>query len=163
VSQARVSGAYDERLTVPLWAWPAGLLLGVVLAAPVHGGAGGARAVVPYVVAVVVVVAVLLRVSRGRVRVADGVLHVPGARAPLTVVGATRALDAEQARRLRGPAADVRAHLATRAWLSGAVQVEMEDPDDDTPYWLVSTARPADLVAAIEAGRLSAGGRGPSS
>lgn len=154
---------YDERLTVPLWAWPSGLLLGLVLAAPIHGGAGGARAVVPYVVAALLVVAVLLRASRGRVRLAGGVLHVPGARAPLDVLGAVRVLDGERARRLRGPAADVRAHVAARPWLRGTVQVRVEDPADDTPYWLVSTARPDALAAAIEQARVSAGGRAPRS
>lgn len=152
---------YDERLTVPWWGWPAGLLLGGVLAAPVHGGAGGARAVVPYVVAAVVVVAVLVRVSRGRVQIAGGVLRVPGARAPLSVVGAVRALSPEQTRRLRGPQADLRAHVAARPWLRRAVQVRIEDPDDDTPYWLVGTARPDELTTALERARLRAGGRGP--
>lgn len=145
---------YDERLAVPWWGWPAGLLLGGVLAAPVHGGAGGARAVVPYVVAAVVVVAVLARASRGRVRVEGGVLHVPGARAPLSVVGAVRALSPEQTRRLRGPEADVRAHVAARPWLRRCVQVRIEDPDDDTPYWLVGTARPDAFAAAVERARL---------
>jgi hypothetical protein len=147
---AAAEPAWDERLTVPGWFWPAGVALSLLLAAPVHGGHGGARAVVPYVVAPVLVVLGLLRVSRGRVRVVDGVLHVPGARVPLTVVGAVRALDAEQTRRLRGPAADLRAHVATRPWLRRAVQVRIEDPDDDTPYWLVGTRRPTDLAAAIQ-------------
>jgi hypothetical protein len=148
---------YDERLVVPLWAWPAAVLLAVVLAAPVHGGSGGARAVVPYLVTLSLAVAVLVHASRGRVRVADGVLHVPGARVPLEVLGAVGALDPEQARRLRGPAADVRAHVASRPWLRRAVQVQLEDPDDDTPYWLVSTARPEQLVAALDSARRAGG------
>lgn len=151
---------YDEPLRVPLWAWPAGLGLAVVLAAPVHGGAGGARAVVPYVVALVVAVALLVRASRGRVRVVDGVLHVPGARAPVEVLGAVQVLEPEGVRRLRGPAADVRAHVAARPWLRRAVAVRIEDPDDDTPYWLVSTARPEALAAALEQARGQVGARG---
>lgn len=144
---------YDEALTVPVGYWPAGLALAVLLAAPVHGGAGGVRAWLPYVVAVVVVVVLLRRASRGHVRVEDGVLHVPGARVPVEVLGAVRALDAEQTRRLRGPEADLRAHVATRPWLRQSVQVLLEDPDDDTPYWLVGTRRPAELAAALEAAR----------
>ena len=60
----------------PWWAWPAGVALALVVAAPVHGGAGGARAVVPYVVAPLLVLALLTGVSRGRVRLVDGVLTV---------------------------------------------------------------------------------------
>jgi hypothetical protein len=154
---------YDERLAVPWWAWPAGFLLGGVLAAPVHGGAGGARAVVPYVVAALAVVAVLLASSRGRIVVADGVLHVPGARAPVDVLGAVQPLGAEQTRRLRGPSADLRAHVATRPWLRRAVLVGIEDPDDDTPYWLVGSTHPEQLAAALEQARFTAGGRAPRS
>jgi hypothetical protein len=155
--------AYDERLVVPRWAWPAALVLSLVLAAPVHGGAGGARAVVPYVVAPLLALAALVLASRGRVRVADGVLHVPGARAPLSVLGRPQALDVEQTRRLRGPTADLRAHVAARPWLRRAVLIEVEDDADDTPYWLVTTSHPDSLAAAVERARLSSGGRAPSS
>jgi hypothetical protein len=141
--------AWDERLAVPAWYWPAGIALALLLAAPVHGGYGGVRAVLPYLVAPVLAVVVLARVSRGRVRVADGVLHVPGARMPLEVVGAVRALDVEETRRLRGPTADVRAHVATRSWLRRAVAVRLDDPEDDTPYWLVGTRHPDELAAVL--------------
>jgi hypothetical protein len=152
--------AYDERLAVPGWYWPAGLALAGLLAAPVHGGAGGVRAWLPYVVAGAVALLVLRRASQGRVRVQDGVLHVPGARAPLTVVGGVRPLDPEQVRRLRGPLADTRAHVATRSWLRRGVQVRIDDPEDDTPYWLVGTRRPDELAAVLEAA-LTSGGRAP--
>jgi hypothetical protein len=141
--------AYRESLHVPSWFWPAGVALGLLLAAPVHGGNDGVRSWLPYLVGPVLVLLALRRASRGTVRVADGVLHVPGARIPLEFVGAVRALDAEQTRRLRGPTADLRAHVATRAWLKRAVQLHIEDPDDDTPYWLVGSRRPDDLVAAL--------------
>lgn len=144
---------WDEQLRVPWWYWPAGLALALLLAAPVHGGAGGVRAWLPYVVAPVVAAGVLLRASRGRVRVADGVLHVPGARVPVEVLGAVRPLDVELTRRLRGPSADVRAHVATRPWLRRAVQVRLEDPEDDTPYWLIGTRRPEELAAVLDAVR----------
>lgn len=147
---------YEEALSVPAWYWPAGIALAVLLAAPVHGGADGVRAWLPYVVAVLVAVALLQRGSRGRVRVEDGVLHVPGARVPVGVLGAVRPLDAERTRRLRGPEADLRAHVATRPWLRQSVQVLLEDPADDTPYWLVGTRRPAELAAALEAARTAA-------
>jgi hypothetical protein len=160
---AEPAADYDERLSVPVWAWPAGLALGLLLAAPVHGGYGGVRAWLPYVVAPVLVAWALHRSSQGRVRITDGVLHVPRARIPVALLGAAQPLDAEQTRRLRGPTADLRAHVATRPWLRRAVQVRVEDPEDDTPYWLVGTRRPAELTRALEAARLTPGGRGPSS
>lgn len=147
---------YEERLVVPWWAWPAGVLLSLVLAAGVHGGAGGARAVVPYVVAPLLALLALALASRGRIELADGVLHVPGARIPVGVLGAVRVLDVEQTRRLRGPTADVHAHVAARSWLRRAVQVRVEDPHDDTPYWLITSSSPEALAAALERARRSA-------
>jgi hypothetical protein len=141
---------YEERLVAPLPWWLGGLALSVLLAAGIHSGGGGARAVVPYVVVPLVVLGALGYASRGRVRVADGVLHVPGARIPLTHVGGVTPLDRDGTRRVRGPLAEPRAYLATRPWLPRAVRVQVEDPEDDTPYWLVGTRDPQALAAALQ-------------
>lgn len=145
--------SYDEQLVAPPAWWLGGLAVAVMLAAGIHGGGSGARAVVPYVVLPLSVLGVLALSSRGRVRVVDGVLHVPGARIPLTHVGGITPLEREQTRRLRGPLAEPRAFVATRPWLSRAVRVQVEDPEDDTPYWLVGTRDPQALAAALQAQR----------
>lgn len=144
---------YEERLVAPpLW-WLGGLALAGMLAAAVHSGGSGARAVVPYVVLPLVVLAGLALASRGRVRVADGVLHVPGARIPVLHLGAVTPLDREQTRQVRGPLAEPTAFVATRPWLPQAVRLRVEDPEDDTPYWLVGTRDPQALAAAVTAAR----------
>lgn len=152
--QAVTSGLpdYDERLLAPPWVWLAALAVALVVAATLHAGAGGARAVVPYALVLPGTVAALLSSSRGRVRVADGVLSVPGARIPITSLGGVTPLDKEGTRRLRGPLAEPRAFLATRSWLTSSVRVQIEDPDDDTPYWLISTRRPQALAQALRGG-----------
>jgi Protein of unknown function (DUF3093) len=142
--------AYDERLTAPVWVWAAVLSVAGVSAAALHGGAGGWRTVVPYAVLLPLAVAGLLWTSRGRVRVADGVLHVPGARIPLDHLGGVTPLTREGTRRVRGPLAEPRAYVVTRGWLSESVRVQVEDPEDDTPYWLVGTRRPEQLAAALQ-------------
>jgi cation diffusion facilitator CzcD-associated flavoprotein CzcO len=43
--------------------------------------------------------------------------------------------------------------VATRSWLPLAVRVEVVDPDDDTPYWLVGTRQPRELAAALQTHR----------
>ena len=141
---------YEERLAAPPWVWAAVLSVALVSAAALHGGAGGWRAVVPYAVLLPVAVAGLLHASRGQVRIADGVLHVPGARIPLDHLGGVTPLTREGTRRVRGPLAEPRAYVVTRGWLSEAVRVQVEDPEDDTPYWLVGTRRPAELAAALQ-------------
>jgi len=86
------------------------------------------------------------------VQVADGELRVADAHIPLELLTAPRALDREQTRHELGQGFDPRAHVVLRSWAGTAVRVEVDDPLDPTPYWLVSTRRPAELAAAIEAG-----------
>ena len=147
---AEATADYDERLVAPPWVWLLVLSVAAVSAAAVHSGAPGWRSVVPYAVALPGALAALVAVSRGRVRVADGVLHVPGARIPLEHIGGVTPLNREATRRLRGPLAEPRAYVVTRGWLSQSVRVQIEDPEDDTPYWLVGTRRPADLAAVLQ-------------
>jgi hypothetical protein len=59
------------------------------------------------------------------------------------------ALDAEAARRAAGVEADARAYLLLRPYLTRAVRVQVVDPADPTPYWLVSTRRPRTLAAVL--------------
>ena len=144
---------YEERLAPPPWVWLAVLSVAALVAASVHGGASGWRAVVPYAVLLPLAVAGLLAASRARIRVVDGVLHVPGARIPLDQLGGVTPLDREGTRRVRGPLAEPRAFVVTRGWLTSSVRVQIEDPEDDTPYWLVGTRRPRELAAALQARR----------
>jgi hypothetical protein len=144
---------YEERLVPPVAVWVAVLVVAGISAATLHSGAGGWRSVVPYAVLLPLAVGGLVASSRGRIRVADGVLHVPGARVPLAVVGGVMPLDREATRRVRGPLAEPRAFVSTRGWLSTSVRVQLEDPEDDTPYWLVGTRHPRELAAALQAAR----------
>lgn len=143
--------SYRERLVAPATWWVAGLVVAGFVAATVHSGASGWRSVGPYVVVPVLAVAVLLFLSRQVVRVDEGVLHVPGARAPLTAFGPGEVLDSAGLRQWRGPRAHPWGFVSLQPWSRSAVLLPVVDPDDDTPYWLVATRRPVDLVVALEA------------
>lgn len=146
----RVTGSgYDRSLRAPLSWWLGGLALSVLLAAAIHAGGSGARAIVPYLVVPAVVLGGLGLASGGRVRIVDGVLHVPRARIALSHVGGVTPLDRDGTRQVRGPLAEPRAFVVTRPWLAGSVRVQVEDPDDDTPYWLVGARDPGALAQAI--------------
>src|SRR6478609_2592932 len=76
-------------------------------------------------------------------------LHAGDAHVPVALLRAPRALDADETRHELGPGLDARAHVCLRGWVRTAVRVELDDPADPTPYWVVSTRRPAELVAAL--------------
>jgi hypothetical protein len=140
---------FRERLRVPLRWWVVGLAVGAGAAAEIHQGAGGWRAVLPYVVLLPLVVVGLLTASRDRVAVVDDVLHVPGARAPLDAFGPAEVLGRADLRLWLGPRAQREAWVRVKPWLTTAVRLPVTDPDDDTPYWLVGVRDPVGLAVAL--------------
>ncbi|WP_028048572.1 DUF3093 domain-containing protein [Cellulomonas sp. URHD0024] len=83
------------------------------------------------------------------VRVDGTTLYAGRAQIPLSLVGGVEALDATAARAELGPRLDARAYLCLRGWIHTAVKVDLVDPLDPTPYWIVSTRRPAALAVAL--------------
>jgi hypothetical protein len=140
---------YAERLTVPLRWWVQGtmlvaslwLALVVALPGPLAWTIAGA--------AMALVLGLLLAYGSARVFVGDGELHAGRARIGAEHLGAAVALDADATRRIAGVDADARAHLLLRPYLKRAVRVEITDPADPTPYWLVSTRHPDRLAGAL--------------
>jgi hypothetical protein len=95
----------------------------------------------------------LWRLGRLRVAVEDGELRVDDARLPVRFVGGVTVLGAPEKRILLGTAAHPYAFVVQRPWIKGAVQVHLNDPADPTPYWVVSSRRPAALAATLLAAR----------
>ncbi|RZS54291.1 DUF3093 family protein [Microcella putealis] len=144
---------FRERLWPALWWYPIVLLIvpatllifaaidllaGVVTAAVLVAGALG-----------------LLIGSAPTIRIADGTLTAGRARIPVELTGDARGASGEEARAERGVRLDARAWLLLRGDVGPVVRVEITDPDDPTPYWLVSTRRPDELVAALSAAKAS--------
>jgi hypothetical protein len=48
---------------------------------------------------------------------------------------------------------DMRAWLLIRGYISPIVRIQITDPNDPAPYWIVSTRNPQKLAAAIEGSR----------
>ncbi|GAB4069477.1 hypothetical protein GCM10028777_31500 [Angustibacter speluncae] len=142
---------HQERL------WPSpGWWVVVALGAAMAGAAVlpvGVLVVAPVALVVLAACAAGLVAASARVVVADGELRAGPARVPVGLLGEAVALRGEQARHARGPGLDARAFLVLRGWVDPVVRVELVDPQDPTPYWLVSTRRPDDLVRALEAAR----------
>lgn len=59
-------------------------------------------------------------------------------------------IDADQAREAKGVGLDARAWVVIRPWVKPAVRVHINDDADPTPYWLVSSTKPATLKAVCD-------------
>ena len=142
---------YDERLGVPLRWWVQGTMLVASLWLAVVVALPQAAAWVVTAAAMLVLAAVLLSIGSARVTVRDGVFRAGRATISGRHLGVATALDPEATRRVSGVEADARAFLLLRPYLKRAVKVEITDPADPTPYWLVGTRHPARLARALTA------------
>lgn len=133
------------------WCFVVGFAVLVLIALlPVRPDVAAATAALSLVVGVVVAVR-----TSPVVEVAGGELRAGRAHIPATLLGAVAELDREGVRTHLGPGSDARTFVCLRSWVPGAVVVVVEDAQDPTPAWLVSTRRPAALRAAIESARRS--------
>jgi hypothetical protein len=64
-------------------------------------------------------------------------------------VGEVEGYEGAEATTQRGPKLDARAWTLFRGYVRGVVKVEVQDPADPTPYWLVSVRNPSAVVAAL--------------
>lgn len=144
---------YAERLTVPLRWWVQGTMLVASLWLAVLAATPEVVAWSVTAVALALLVALLGTYGSPEVSVDGHTLRAGRAHIPLEHVGAATALDADGVRRQAGVDADARAYLLLRPYLKRGVRVEISDPADPTPYWLISCRRPDALVSALEATR----------
>ncbi len=140
---------YDERLSVPLRWWVQGTMLVASLWLAVVVALPQAAAWAITAVAMGCLTVGLVAYGAPRVTVRDGMLLAGRARIGAAHLGASAALDAEATRRTAGVDADARAYLLLRPYLKRAVRVEITDPADRTPYWLIGSRRPDELARVL--------------
>lgn len=145
---------YAERLTVPLRWWVQGTMLVASLWLAVLAATPEVIAWTVTAVAMLLLIGLLGSYGRPRVSVDSTTFRAGRAHIPLELIGDVTALDAEGVRRQAGVDADARAYLLLRPYIKRGVRVDIADPTDPTPYWLVSSRRPEELVSALEAGRV---------
>jgi len=147
MSTNETPATYRERLTPAVWVYlatalviPASLLVFLPISIP----AGVTAAAVLYAAILTVLILTTPTVS-----VVDGELRAGRAHLSREFVAGATAFRGEEARAERGVRLDARAWLLLRGWIDPVVKIELNDPADPTPYWLVSTRRPEELAAAL--------------
>lgn len=137
--------------------WPSGSVwLGLAVTAGFSGVVALPFGLVPAVVTggvVLLLLGGLLVVGAPTVGVRDDEFVAARAHVPVRLVGTVTALDAAAMRQAYGPQLDARAYLCLRGWVRAGLRLELVDPQDPTPYWLVSCRRPQQLADAVEARR----------
>lgn len=148
----RAVSIYRERLWPAPWLFIATALVipaSLLVFLPINELAGVVVAIVLYLGCVG-----LLLLSSPVIEVTASEFVAGRARLPLPLVGTTEGASGDEARLERGQRLDARAYLVIRGWIDPVLRVEVDDENDPTPYWLVSTRNPSALQAALTAAAL---------
>ncbi|MEO0024574.1 MAG: hypothetical protein RL196_1015 [Actinomycetota bacterium] len=84
------------------------------------------------------------------IEVSEGQLMVAKAHIPLSLLGEAKSIEPNLAFEERGPRLDSRAYVRFQVGVRSLVRVQISDANDPTPYWLISTRRPVELIEAIK-------------
>ena len=144
---------YRERLWVPWWWWLPGLGVAALIALEANQGIRGLPNWVPFAVLLPVAVLVLLSLGRTELRVissrGDTEVWIGGAHLPVAVIARSAEVPQSAKSAALGRQLDPAAYVVHRAWVGPMVLLVLDDPDDPTPYWLISARRPDKVLAAI--------------
>jgi hypothetical protein len=144
---------YRERLWVPWWWWPPGLGLAALIALEVNQGVPALPNWLPFAILLPVAATVLLWFGKTEVRVLSGSgeteLWVGPAHLPVSVVSRSAEVPRSAKSAALGRQLDPAAFVVHRAWVGPMALLVLDDPDDPTPYWLVSCRHPDRVLTAL--------------
>ena len=142
---------YRESLRTPWWWYPVALFVAGLLAGEFHMAGLRATDWVPFVILLPLAVGIVWSLGRGSLEISAGELRVRGAHLPLKYVSGVVGLDPRTLRLVVGREGDPAGFVSIRPWIGPGVQLWLDDEDDPTPYWVVSSRDPQRLVETIRA------------
>jgi hypothetical protein len=153
---------YRERLRVPWWWWLPGFGLAGLIALELNQGVPALPDWVPFAVLLPVASVVLLWFGKTDVSVVgaharstegessgETELRVGAAHLPVSVIARSAEVPKTAKSAALGRQLDPAAYVVHRAWVGPMVLLILDDPDDPTPYWLVSCRHPDKVLAAL--------------
>ena len=142
---------YREKLRTPWWWYLLALTVAALLAGEFRVGGVDVTVWAPFGALLPLSLVIVWSFGRSRVEISDGELRVRGGRLSLSEVSGVVALDPTTLRLVVGREGDPAAFVSVRPWVGPGVQLWLDDPDDPTPYWVVSTRHPRRVVELVRA------------
>ena len=140
---------FTSRDSWPIWLWLFLLFLAASLALAVEAALGARWGWITMLAQLILLLWANLK-SPLEISIDGENLRVGAASIERKYIGAVIALSSKEMARVRGRDADPRCWMALRFWVSTGVKIEIKDPEDPTPYWLVSTKRATACAAALQ-------------
>lgn len=145
---------YREQQWVPFYWWIIAVFIVALVTAQLALNRSAAWLYIPAVVLSIIAVWVLLSMSQTKIIVEQDPsgtrwLVCGQANLPHTVVSRSLAVPSTAKRNAMGRQLDPAAYVVSHSWVPEMVMLVLDDPQDPTPYWLVSTKDPEGLLAAF--------------
>jgi hypothetical protein len=139
---------FREVIRTPFWliAFIYFLFLSLVIA--VWAAIGNQPALITWVASTLLLLLIVQK-SALTIAVDESELRAGPAHIELKYIGRATALDSKEMGQLRTRDADPASFLIFRFWRSTGVKVELNDPRDQTPYWLITSKRNTELAEIL--------------
>jgi hypothetical protein len=142
---------YRERLRTPFWWYLVALFVASLIAAEFRVAGYHLTVAIPFATLLPLSVVIVWSMGHSTLQISDGEVRVRGAHIPLRNISGVVGLDARTLRRVVGREGDPMAFVSIRPWIGPGVQLWIDDPEDATPYWVLSTRKPERLVPLLRA------------
>jgi hypothetical protein len=140
---------FREVIRAPFWLLAFIYFLFVSLVVAVWAALGNQPAFITWVLSTVLITLIAVK-SKLILEVDENELRAGSAHIELKYLGQATALDSKEMGRLRTRDADPASFLIFRFWRSTGVKVEINDPRDQTPYWLITSKRNKELAQILK-------------
>ena len=140
---------YREVIRAPLWLLAIVYFFMLTLVISLWAALGNGAALISLAVVTAALVWIYSATALA-IEVDETELRVGKAHIALGFIGDSVNLNNEAIKRVRTRDADPQAFLAIRFWAPEGVQILINDINDSTPYWLVSSNRGAELIKALK-------------
>ena len=145
---SKSSPVYRENLAPPLWLLAFIYFLLASLSLSIWAALGNMPGALAIILSTLFLVLIRMRTTL-HIEVSNGELRINRAHIEQAFLGEITQLDKERMRTTRGRDADPASFLAIRFWVSQGIKIQIQDPRDPTPYWLISTRKGKDLAVAL--------------
>jgi len=139
---------FREVIRAPFWVLAFIYFLFMSLVVAVWAAVGNQPALITWIVSTVLIVMIALK-STLVIEVDESELKAGPAHIELKYLGQATVLESKDMGRLRTRDADPASFLIFRFWRSTGVKVEINDPRDQTPYWLITSKRNKELAEIL--------------
>ena len=139
---------FKEVLRPPIWVLAFIYFLFLSLVIAIWAAFDGLATTYALFAATAAIVFIAFRI-RSTISITSEELRIDSAHIEIKYLGSVEVLDAQSMRLLRTRNADPAAYLAIKFWTPTGVKIEVKDPRDPTPYWLVTSKRGEEIAALL--------------